>query len=327
MKSLQDNFKRKFSYLRLSITDQCNFRCQYCLPNGYQKSGDSSCFLSAAEVARLATAFAGLGVEKIRLTGGEPTLRKDITLISSVISQIPGIHTIAVTTNGYNLGRKAKDFYDSGVNALNVSVDSLDAKKFYEITGHDKLDAVMDGIEKAKKAGFSKVKINTVLLKGFNDNELPQILRWIKDQDLSVRFIELMQTGDNFAYFKKHHLSAEVIKQQLLQHGFMPSERKKNDGPAQEFEHPEYRGKIGIIAPYSKDFCKTCNRLRVTSKGDLRLCLFGETGYSLRPLLNDDEQINELQNKILELLHFKHETHYLDRGLTGITTNLASLGG
>lgn len=327
MKSLQDNFGRKFPYLRLSLTDQCNFRCQYCLPNGYQKNDSNSCFLTTAEVVRLVTAFAGLGTEKIRLTGGEPTLRKDLMLISSTISKIPGIRTIGITTNGYNLSQKAKEFYDSGINALNVSVDSLSAKKFYEITGHDKLGAVLDGIEKAKKAGFSKIKINTVLLKNFNDDELPQILRWIKDKDLSVRFIELMQTGDNLDYFKKHHLSAEVIKQQLLQHGFTPSERKKNDGPAQEFEHPDYAGKIGIIAPYSKDFCKTCNRLRVTSKGDLRLCLFGESGHPLRHFLDSDEKTEELQNKILELLHFKHETHYLDRGFTGSTKNLSAFGG
>ncbi|MBP7709861.1 MAG: GTP 3',8-cyclase MoaA [Rickettsiales bacterium] len=327
MKTIQDNFGRKFPYLRLSLTDQCNFRCQYCLPNGYQKTGDTSCFLSAEEVVRLVSAFAGLGIKKIRLTGGEPTLRKDLTIISSHISRIKGIDTIAITTNGYNLSAKAKDFYDSGINALNVSVDSLDSKRFHEITGHDKLDVVLDGIEKAKKVGFGKIKINTVLLKDVNDNELPQILNWIKDQDLSVRFIELMQTGDNLEYFGKHHLSAEIVKKKLTELGFTPSERKKDAGPAQEFEHPEYQGKIGIIAPYSKDFCKTCNRLRVTSKGDLRLCLFGDGGYSLRQFLKNDNQREELQGKVLELLHLKHETHYLDQGLTGITQNLASLGG
>jgi cyclic pyranopterin phosphate synthase len=165
------------------------------------------------------------------------------------------------------------------------------------------------------------------LLKGINDNELPQILKWIKDQDLSVRFIELMQTGDNLEYFRKHHLSAEIVKKKLTELGFTPSERKRNDGPAQEFEHPDYKGRIGIIAPYSKDFCKTCNRLRVTSKGDLRLCLFGDGGYSLRQFLKSDDQREELQDKVSELLHLKHETHYLDQGLTGITQNLASLGG
>lgn len=322
----EDNFGRKFPYLRLSVTDVCNFRCQYCLPNGYQKTGDFQ-FLATEEIIRLVKAFAELGIEKVRLTGGEPTLRKDITTIAAALSQLSGIRTIGLTTNGYNLKEKAAEFFSSGINALNVSVDSLHADKFHQITGHDKLEHILEGIEAAKKAGFKKIKINTVLLKDINDNELPEVLEWVKKEDLSIRFIELMRTGDNFEYFQKHHLSAEIIKQKLHEHGFIPKIRNHDDGPAQEFEHQEYQGKVGIIAPYSKDFCKTCNRLRVTARGDLRLCLFGEKGYSLRPFLASDEQTEELKDKILELLHFKHETHYLQDGFTGITQNLASLGG
>ncbi|HCR86277.1 MAG TPA: GTP 3',8-cyclase MoaA [Alphaproteobacteria bacterium] len=325
MKLFEDKFGRKFPYLRLSVTDVCNFRCEYCLPNGYQKS--SSCFLSTSEIINLLNAFSELGTEKVRLTGGEPTVRKDLTIISKAISTNTNIKTIALTSNGYNLYQKAEEFFDSGINALNVSVDSLNPEKFKKITGQDKLEHILKGIEQARKAGFKKVKINTVLLKDINDNELPEILNWIKNEDLSIRFIELMRTGDNVEYFKKHHLSSEIIKSELESLGFIPSLRKQDAGPAQEFEHAEYKGKIGIIAPYSKDFCKTCNRLRVTSKGDLRLCLFGGEGYSLRPLLQNENQIEELKNKILELLHFKHETHYLQQGYTGLTQNLASLGG
>ncbi len=326
MKVFEDNFGRKFPYLRLSVTDVCNFRCQYCLPNGYQKTGDFQ-FLATEEIIRLVKAFAELGVEKVRLTGGEPTLRKDITTIARSISTLPNIRTIGLTTNGYNLKEKAQEFFDAGINALNVSVDSLHTDKFYKITGHDKLKHILNGIEAAKTAGFKKIKINSVLLKDINDNELPEVLEWVKKEDLSIRFIELMRTGDNFEYFQKHHLSAEIIKQKLLEHGFTPSIRKHDDGPAQEFEHQDYKGRVGLIAPYSKDFCKTCNRLRVTARGDLRLCLFGEKGYSLRPFLASDDRADELKDKILELLHFKHETHYLQNGFTGITQNLASLGG
>ncbi len=324
MSILEDKFGRKFPYLRLSVTDVCNFRCEYCLPNGYQKS--NTCFLSTNEIIRLLTAFSQLGTEKVRLTGGEPTVRKDLTKIAKAISST-SIKTIALTTNGYNLQQKAQEFFDSGINALNVSVDSLNAEKFYKITGHDKLSIILKGIESGKKAGFKKIKVNTVLLKDINDNELPEILNWTKSEDLSVRFIELMRTGDNAEYFKKHHLSAEVIKEKLQNYGFIPSLRRSDAGPAQEYEHPDYKGKIGIIAPYSKDFCKTCNRLRITSRGELRLCLFGEGGFSLRPFLKSDNQIEELKDKILEVLHFKHETHYLHQGFTGITQNLASLGG
>lgn len=326
MKALEDSFGRKFPYLRLSVTDVCNFRCQYCLPNGYQKTGNFE-FLSTQEIIRLLTVFTRLGVEKVRLTGGEPTLRRDLTTIAASLSAIPGIRTIALTTNGYNLKDKAHEFFASGINALNISIDSLNAQKFHAITGHDKLAAALAGIEAARKAGFRKIKINTVLLKDINDDVLPEFLDWIKREELSVRFIELMQTGDNLEYFKKRHLSAEVIKQQLLEQGFTLSPRTHDAGPAVEFEHPEYKGKIGLIAPYSKDFCKTCNRLRVTARGKLMLCLFGAGGYDLRPFLQHDDQQEELENAILSALNFKRESHYLGQGITGITPHLASLGG
>lgn len=325
MKVLKDSFGRKFPYLRLSVTEVCNFRCTYCLPNGYQKTERD--FLTLPEITRLATAFAELGTHKIRLTGGEPTVRRDLIEIARVVSNIPGIRTVALTTNGYNLKENARAFRDAGINALNVSVDSLNSERFHAITGQDKLTHVLEGIEAAKAAGFTNIKINSVLLKEVTDHTLPEFLSWIKRESLSVRFIELMQTGENLAFFKQHHISAGVIIQQLLEHGFVPELRKPDSGPAQEFTHPDYAGKIGIIAPYSKDFCKSCNRLRVTSRGKLMLCLFGEGGYDLRPYLQADDQREELIDAIASALHFKHETHYLQQGITGSTPHLATLGG
>lgn len=325
MKVLKDSFGRKFPYLRLSVTEVCNFRCTYCLPNGYQKTDRD--FLTLPEITRLATAFAELGTHKIRLTGGEPTVRRDLIEIARAVSNISGIRTVALTTNGYNLKENVKAFRDAGINALNVSVDSLNSERFYAITGQDKLTHVLEGIEAAKAAGFNNIKINSVLLKEVTDHTLPEFLTWIKREALSVRFIELMQTGENLAFFKQHHISANVIIQQLLEHGFVPELRKPDSGPAQEFTHPDYAGKIGIIAPYSKDFCKSCNRLRVTSRGKLMLCLFGEGGYDLRPYLQHDDQREELIAAIASALHFKHESHYLQQGITGSTPHLATLGG
>ena len=322
---LKDSFGRKFPYLRLSVTEVCNFRCTYCLPNGYQKTDRD--FLTLPEITRLATAFAELGTHKIRLTGGEPTVRKDLTQIARAVSSISGIRTVALTTNGYNLKENARAFRDAGINALNVSVDSLNSERFHAITGQDKLAHVLEGIEAAKTVGFTNIKINSVLLKEVTDHTLPEFLSWIKREALSVRFIELMQTGENLAFFKQHHISANVIIQQLLEHGFVPELRKPDSGPAQEFTHPDYAGKIGIIAPYSKDFCKSCNRLRVTSRGKLMLCLFGEGGYDLRSYLQADDQREELIDAIASALHFKHETHYLQQGITGSTPHLATLGG
>ncbi|MBN8531480.1 MAG: GTP 3',8-cyclase MoaA [Alphaproteobacteria bacterium] len=323
---LEDRFGRTFPYLRLSVTDACNFRCTYCLPDGYRKTQEES-FLSLDEIRRLAAGFASLGTRKIRLTGGEPATRRDLPEIAASIAALPGVQTLALTTNGYNLKQNARRYFEAGINALNVSVDSLDPVTFHAVTGHDKLSLVLEGIDAARAAGFRNIKINSVLLKDVTDRTLPDFLEWMRAEALSVRFIELMQTGSNREFFAKHFISAEVLKAQLLERGFAPAPRAPDAGPAQEFHHPDYPGKIGMIAPYSKDFCKTCNRLRVTARGRLMLCLFGAGGYELRPFLQSDDQRDELRQAIAEALHFKHETHYLHQGVTGSTPHLASLGG
>jgi cyclic pyranopterin phosphate synthase len=323
---LEDSFNREFPYLRLSITEACNFRCQYCLPDGYICKSKPD-FLNIDEIRRIATAFSELGTWKIRLTGGEPTIRKDFTEIVSTIADIPGIKQLAFTTNGYRLRKNAQKWKDAGLDNINISVDSLNPEKFCEITGHDRLNEIIEGIKKAIEVGFEKIKTNVVLLKNVNDNELSNYLDWIKDTPVSVRFIELMQTGDNLEYFNKYHISTDFIKEELLKNGWGQEIRAQESGPAVTFSHPDYAGKIGIIAPYSKDFCKGCNRLRTTSTGDLRLCLFGNSGISLRHLLQYDDQKEELKQLITAQLQYKCSSHFLDFGDTGITPHLASVGG
>lgn len=321
-----DGFGRHFTYLRLSITDQCNFRCQYCLPNGYQKTGDTG-FLTQTEILRLAHGMAGLGIHKIRLTGGEPTIRHDFTDIVAALAQVNGIQKIATTTNGYNLARHAALWHTAGITSLNISVDSLLPEKFYQITGHDKLHDVLAGVAAAQAAGVPTIKINTVLLKDINDTEFEAFLAWARRESLSLRFIELMQTGDNADYFQRHHLRSDVLRAYLEQTGWIMQARTADAGPAVVYAHPDYRGTIGLIAPYAKDFCANCNRLRVTARGDLRLCLFGSLSHTLRDLLQTDDQIDALQARIYELLAIKKPTHYLHEGQTGLTPHLASLGG
>lgn len=323
---LSDRFDRRFSYLRLSITDICNFQCGYCLPDGYQKTGPNL-FLTVDEIIRLVRAFAGLGLSKIRLTGGEPTLRKDFLTIVQSLALIPGVKKIAVTTNGFNLPERIVSYRTSGITDINISVDSLTPQLFKQITGHDKLAEILEGIKIAEGLGFDSLKINAVLLKNVNDHELDLFLAWIKNKKITVRFIELMQTGDNHDYFKAHHISSEVIQKVLLAQGWSLLPRSEGAGPAITYSHPDFMGSVGIIAPYSKDFCTTCNRLRVTARGDLRLCLFGESGYNLRSFCQRDEDCEALQEKVLSLMHFKSATHYLREGKTGITPHLASLGG
>lgn len=323
---LKDGFGRSFPYLRLSVTDVCNFRCSYCLPDGYQCSGKPS-FLTLPEIERVVNAFAAMGVHKIRLTGGEPTVRKDFSDIARMISAHPSIDQLAFTTNGYRLRDHAREWRDAGLTHINISVDSLNAERFHVITGHDRLREVLEGVDAALNAGFEQVKINVVLLKGVNDHELEDYLAWAKNTPISIRFIELMQTGDNLDYFRKYHLSAETISKKLEKAGWTNKPRAIEAGPAQVYSHPDYHGSIGLIAPYSKDFCKGCNRLRVTATGDLRLCLFGSQGISLRHLLQEDDQQPLLRQLIHNQLAFKCSSHFLAYGDTGITPHLASVGG
>ena len=330
MQLLQDSFGRNFPYIRMSITDVCNFKCGYCLPNGYQiNKSDNRKFLHLEEIKRLTKVFSRLGVQKIRLTGGEPTVRKDFFEIIRILKNETGIKKVVITTNGYNLDKKAKMLIDSGLNGINISIDSLDRNTFKNITGHDRLPEILKGIQNLQDLNFENIKINAVLLNGVNASE-KDFNCWrdfIKKNKVDFRYIELMQTGDNLNYFKKYHVSSKIFKDYLNKNNWIFQTFGKDAGPSLNYINSEYKGKFGIIAPYSKDFCKSCNRLRITSRGDLRLCLFGNTGINLRHLLKEDSQIDELKNLILKQMQFKKESHYLELGDTGSTKNLSKTGG
>jgi len=330
MKTLTDTFGRKFPYIRLSITDVCNYKCTYCLPQGYRKTtGDTRSFMSTEEISRLAKALSELGVCKIRLTGGEPTVRKDFFNILKDMKQNSNIPKVTITTNGYELDKIAEQLHEAGLDGINISIDSLNRETFKKLTGHDRLPEILEGIKILQKLNFKSIKVNAVLLKNINDTHEDFHLfgNFIKENKIDFRFIELMQTGDNLNYFKKNHVSSKIFKDYLEKNNWIYQTHGKDAGPALNFIHPDYKGKFGIIAPYSKDFCKTCNRLRITSRGDLRLCLFGNTGISIRHLLQDDNQRKELVDLIIKQLHLKKESHYLELGDTGITPNLSTTGG
>lgn len=322
---LVDPSGRKFRYLRLSITDVCNFKCVYCLPDGYQCSHERD-FLSLPEIENTLQAFAYHGIEKIRITGGEPTLRKDFIDVIRAAKDTSGISNVALTTNGFSLEKNIRSWTEAGLNSINISIDSLDPRMFNTITGHDKFDSVMRGVDAALDSGLDSVKINTVLMKQYNEAELEHFLTFIKHKPVTLRFIELMQTQDNLTFFNKNHVSGQTIKNRLLSNGWTQLQRSKLAGPAQEFSHPDYQGRIGLIMPYSKDFCASCNRLRIESRGHLHLCLFSEKGISLREYMNRETPqalIDELARYIKE----KKPTHMLNQGMTGATTNLSMLGG
>jgi cyclic pyranopterin phosphate synthase len=327
MSVLADRFGRRFTYLRLSVTEACNFRCSYCLPGGYRAAHGATIPLRVDEIARLLRAFAGAGVQKVRLTGGEPSLRKDLCAIVAAAAGTAGIRTVALTTNGCLLRKHRPAWRAAGLSALNVSVDALDPDRFTAITGNDRLHDILAGIDEALADGFPVVKLNAVLLRGLNDDQFPAFLDYLRHRPVSLRFIELMQTGANRAYFERRHYRADALEARLRAGGWQPVPRAVDAGPAREYVHHDYAGRVGIIAPYSPDFCVDCNRLRVTSQGDLRLCLFGDTRVPLRPLLQSDAQTDELRAIVFSRLGAKAPSHSLHHGEAGSTTSLASIGG
>ncbi|TAL74984.1 MAG: GTP 3',8-cyclase MoaA [Rhodanobacter sp.] len=325
MTLLADRHGRRFPYLRLSVTPACNFRCSYCLPHGYRVEAGTAGPLSLDEIARLLRGFAGLGMHKLRLTGGEPSVRRDLGDVLRVAT-VSGVTKLAMTTNGTLLSKRLHGWMDAGLNAINVSVDSLDRALFARITGHDRLADILHGVDMALEAGLP-TKLNAVLLRDVNDRQLPAWLDYLRDHAVGVRFIELMQTGDNLDFFRRHHVRAAALEDHLRGSGWQALPRAPDAGPAREYAHPGYAGRIGIIAPYSRDFCAGCNRLRVTATGDLRLCLFGEFGIPLRRHLQRDDQLDDLLQAIGGQIGRKEQGHFLHQGRTGITPHLAATGG
>ena len=259
MNILKDTFGRKFPYIRLSISDVCNFKCGYCLPNGYQvDKNDTRKFLHLDEIKRLANCFSELGVNKIRITGGEPTVRKDFFDIIKVLKFESGIHNVSITTNGYKLDKKAEQLVNSGLTGINISIDSLDREIFKNITGHDRLPEILNGIEILQSIGFENIKINAVLLNEINSSikDFNTWAKYIEKNRVDFRYIELMRTGDNLDYFKKYHVSSGIFKEYLMENKWIYQTFGKDAGPSLNYINPKYKGKFGIIAPYSKDYCK-----------------------------------------------------------------------
>lgn len=327
MNALTDRFGRVFPYLRLSVIEACNYRCSYCLPDGFRAVAGRPAALEVDEISRLLRAFAAVGMRKLRITGGEPSLRRDLVSIISAAAGTSRIEKVALTTNGCLLRRKVDAWRAAGLTHLNVSVDALDPARFAAITGHDRLPDLLRGIDRALALDFAAVKFNAVLLRDLNDDQWPTWQAYLRTHPVSVRFIELMRTGDNADYFARHHLRADGFETQLLESGWQALPRAADAGPAREYAHPDCVGTVGIIAPYSKDFCAGCNRLRVTAQGDLRLCLFGNVGIPLRPLLQSDDDHEALVARLLGQLGIKAWGHGLQAGETGLTPNLATIGG
>jgi len=321
MKILKDNFDRKIEYLRISVTNRCNSRCKYCMPpEGIElKSHDE--ILSFEEITNIVSVFAKLGVKKIRLTGGEPLVRRGIVDLVKKISDIEGINEITLTTNGLLLKKYAKKLKEAGLDRVNISIDSLDKEKYSLITRGSSLKDVFEGIEEAKKVGLEPIKLNTVLVKDFNDNEIEDLVNLTKDNNYDVRFIELMTIGDTSNWSKDRYLSNETVLKKIKD--LKPVIKKDKSSPADYYQISGYKGRVGLINPISCGFCDNCNRVRLTSNGNLKLCLHSDEEYNLRKYAYDKVKLEE---KILEMIKEKPKEHKLNEGVV-IKKNMFQIGG
>ena len=326
--NLVDNFHRQLSYLRLSITDFCNFRCDYCLPDGYTanagKRPDNE--LSVSEIDILIQAFAKLGTTKVRLTGGEPSIRQDLPRIIELAKQTQGIQTVAVSSNGYRLAKHLSDWQTAGLNQLNISIDSFDPTIFKQITGFDILPTLLKDMDKLLATTDIKLKLNGILMADTAFDNLQSVLSFVKNRPVTYRFIEFMQTSDNKALFFAQHSSGQRIKDFLLQNGWQSQRRSSDAGPAIEYRHADYVGGIGLIEPYAPQFCDSCNRLRVSSQGKVHLCLFDNGSYDVRAFLANGD-VGGLVHALQSLMPIKPEYHLLKQNDSGIMANLSMIGG
>lgn len=325
--SLRDIYGRKFPYLRLSLTDVCNFRCQYCLPGGYRNEF-GKIFLKHTEIYNLITAFTAIGLRKVRLTGGEPTVRKDFLSIGNSIATFKSVEELVFTTNGYTLETIAYECVRNCFTGVNVSVDSLDGNMFRIITGRDCLKKIIYGVDCALSVGL-KTKVNVVLLNCFTCKNFDEYIDFVSSRSISVRFIELTGVTGTLDFFKNNYTSSLFLKNYLLSLGWRKRKCSKTDGPAVEYEHEDYKGFLGFISSYSSDFCLSCNRLRISSIGSMYLCLFGSTKkvITLRHLLQSSTKKLELINYIKENVLSKGLSHSLLQGNLGSVVKLSEIGG
>ncbi|WIV12573.1 GTP 3',8-cyclase MoaA [Proteiniborus sp. MB09-C3] len=318
---MKDAFGRNINYLRISVTDLCNLRCKYCMPEKGICKVEHREVLSLEEIYEAAKIFVSLGVNKIRLTGGEPLTRKGIVNLVERLGKLDGIKDLAMTTNGILLKKYAKDLKSAGLNRVNISLDTLDEKKYSQITRGGRLGDVLEGIEAAKSVGLTPIKINVVLIGGFNVDEIEAFVNLTKTEAIDVRFIELMPVGEASKWAEENFISNEVILDEVST--LEKVERLDPSSPAVYYKLPGAKGRVGIINPISCKFCEYCNRVRLTSQGKLKLCLHSNEEIDLKDKLRQGEDIEKI---IMAAIKQKPESHHLEDGQY-ITDSMYQIGG
>lgn len=316
---MRDDFNREISYLRISVTDLCNFNCEYCMPEGIEKK-DHSDILRIEEIENICKVAARNGIKKIRLTGGEPLVRKGILSLINKIKSIDEITEVAITTNGVLLDEMAKDLKAAGLDRINLSLDSMDENVFRKITRGHELSEVYKGLESALDAGFENIKINTVLINKVNDNEIGDFIALTKNK-YEVRFIELMPIGSTARYAKEHFFSADEVLKRYPQ--LELQENTDKSSPATYYKLPNHKYRLGLIRPITCNFCSNCNRLRLTADGKLKPCLHSDMEIDIKKIACNDEL---LEKSFLSAISQKPEKHHLDDGKY-IIRGMSKIGG
>jgi cyclic pyranopterin phosphate synthase len=294
---LLDTFGRAHNNLRISVTDRCNLRCTYCMPEEVVFM-DRAELLTFEEIAHFVGVAAPLGIDKLRLTGGEPLMRRDLAQLVGMLAGIPGIRDVGLTTNGLLLAEQARALYDAGLRRINVSLDTLDPGRFRELTRRDGVERVLEGIAAAREAGFDPIKVNAVSIRGVTEREVVPLARYAREHRLEIRFIEYMPIGAETWERDKVYFAHEILERLEREVGpLVPAEDYDPRAPAMDFRYIDGGGRVGIIASVSRPFCMSCNRLRLTSDGKLRNCLFALDEVDVKPLLrgpHDDDRLAEL---------------------------------
>ncbi len=307
MTLLTDRFGRTIEYLRLSVTDRCDLRCSYCMPEGFRDFEEPAHWLDFDEIERLLAAFARLGLKRVRLTGGEPLLRRNLPELAARIARLPGIEDLSLSTNATQLAKHAQALKAAGVRRLNVSLDSLRSERIERIAGRDVLPRILAGLEAAQAAGFSPIKLNMVALKGVNDDEIEDMVRFCMERGFILRLIETMpmgETGRNAQF-----LDLQPVKDSLRQRFGLVEGHFPGGGPARYLQTPDGSFSIGFITPLSQHFCATCNRVRLAVDGTLYLCLGQEERFEFRPLLRAGADEPTLLAAIRQAIDLKPERH------------------
>ena len=325
---LVDPFGRKVDYLRLSVTDRCNLRCTYCMAEEMTFLPKQQ-ILTLEEMSEAAAAFVELGIRKIRLTGGEPLIRRDIVKLVSALSALPGLDEVTMTSNGLLLPSMAQPLKEAGLSRLNISIDSLNRDRFRELTRVGDLNQVLAGIEAAAAAGFDRIKLNAVILDGFNSDEVVDLARFAVDRGMDISFIEEMPLGNIDSHQRTStQIASERLREQLNSAFNLSETDQTTGGPSRYLQVAGSQSKIGFISPISDNFCASCNRVRLTAEGRLLLCLGNEHSRDLRRVLRSYPGDRELlKNAISEALLNKPERHYFDPEQVDIVRFMNMTGG